>query len=124
MKWYVALMYNTLSAITAIIGMFIGVAIGHASEDSTPWILAITAGVFLYVALVDLVCHLIDVVYVSSSLAHEDDHMCLFCFIISAPWVDRNPQRMQRLEVIFDVNDMSLGWLHHWICHLTVDCNL
>ena len=56
MKWYVALMYNTLSAITAIIGMFIGVAIGNASDESTAWILAITAGVFLYVALVDLVC--------------------------------------------------------------------
>ena len=56
MKWYIALMYNTLSAITAIVGMFIGVAIGNASEDSTPWILAIAAGVFLYVALVDLVC--------------------------------------------------------------------
>ena len=55
MKWYVALVYNTLSAITAIVGMFIGVAIGHASEDSTAWILSITAGVFLYVALVDLV---------------------------------------------------------------------
>ena len=56
MKWYVALMYNTLSAVVAIIGMFIGVAVGNASEDSTAWILAITAGVFLYVALVDLVC--------------------------------------------------------------------
>ena len=55
MKWYVALMYNTLSAAAAIIGMFIGVAIGNANEDATLWILAITAGVFLYVALVDLV---------------------------------------------------------------------
>jgi len=54
MKWYVALTYNFLSAVSAIIGMFIGVAI--ANEDSTPWILAVTAGVFLYVALVDLVC--------------------------------------------------------------------
>ena len=56
MKWHIALVYNTISAITAIIGMFVGVAIGNASEDSTAWILAITAGVFLYVALVDLVC--------------------------------------------------------------------
>ena len=55
MKWHVALLYNTLSAITAIVGMFIGVAIGRASEDSTAWILSITAGVFLCVALVDLV---------------------------------------------------------------------
>ena len=124
MKWYVALMYNTLSAAVAIIGMFVGVAIGHASEDSTPWILAITAGVFLYVALVDLVRQLINVVYVSSSLAHEDDHMCLFCYIISAPWVDGDPQRMQRLEVIFDINVMPLGWLHDRICHLAVDCDI
>ena len=57
MKWYVALTYNFLSAISAIVGMFIGVAIGNASEDSTPWILAVTAGVFLYVGLVDLVCY-------------------------------------------------------------------
>ena len=81
MKWYVALMYNTLSAITAIVGMFIGVAIGHASEDSTPWILAIAAGVFIYVGLVDLVCQLIYVMYISSSLAHEDDHICLSCLL-------------------------------------------
>jgi len=51
----VALIYNFLSAITAIIGMFIGVAIGNTEEGATPWILAITAGIFLYVALVDLV---------------------------------------------------------------------
>ena len=56
MKWYVALIYNFLSAITAIVGMFIGVAIGNASENSTLWIFSVTAGVFLYVGLVDLVC--------------------------------------------------------------------
>ena len=60
MKWYVALFYNTVSAATAIVGAFVGVAIGNASEDSTAWILPITAGVFLYVALVDLVCTLIN----------------------------------------------------------------
>lgn len=57
MRWYVALMYNFLSAVSAIIGMFIGVAIGTAQEDATAWILAITAGVFLYVSLVDLVTY-------------------------------------------------------------------
>ena len=50
------LLYNSISAASAIVGAFIGVAIGNASEDSTAWILSITAGVFLYVALVDLVC--------------------------------------------------------------------
>ena len=64
MKWYVALMYNFLSAVIAIIGMFVGVGIGHASEDSTPWVLAFAAGVFLYVALVDLVCsHIILIIH-------------------------------------------------------------
>ena len=60
MKWYIALFYNSISAASAVIGGLIGVAIGNASEDSTAWILAITAGVFLYVALVDLVCTLIN----------------------------------------------------------------
>ena len=55
MKWYVALFYNFISALTAIIGTFIGVAIGSSEDDATNWILAITAGIFLYVALVDLV---------------------------------------------------------------------
>jgi len=55
MRWYVALIYISLSAITANIGMFIGVAIGNSGEDGTAWILSITAGIFLYVALVDLV---------------------------------------------------------------------
>ena len=32
-----------------------GVAIGTASEAANEWILAVTAGVFLYIALVDLV---------------------------------------------------------------------
>jgi len=40
-----------LSAITAIIGMFIGVAIGNSEEDGTAWILSGN----LYVALQDLV---------------------------------------------------------------------
>ena len=50
------LLYNSISAASAIVGAFIAVAIGNASEDSTAWILSITAGVFLSVALVDLVC--------------------------------------------------------------------
>jgi len=51
----VALFYNFISALAAIIGMFVGVAIGTSEDGATPWILAITAGIFLYVALVDLV---------------------------------------------------------------------
>ena len=55
MRWYMALLFNVLSQVTAIIGFFVGVAVSTNSEDANVWILAVTAGVFLYIALVDLV---------------------------------------------------------------------
>ena len=44
-----------MSALTAVIGFFIGVAIGTESEEVNAWILAFAAGLFIYIALVDLV---------------------------------------------------------------------
>ena len=55
MKWYIAAIYNLVSALTAVVGLFIGVAIGNVSEMATSWIFMIAAGIFLYVALVDMV---------------------------------------------------------------------
>ena len=55
MSWYKALFLNFASALTAILGFFIGVAIGTDSEESNEWLLAVIAGQFLYIALVDLV---------------------------------------------------------------------
>ena len=55
MSWYAALGFNFVSALTAVIGFFVGVAIGVASEEANGWILALAAGVFLYISLVDLV---------------------------------------------------------------------
>lgn len=55
MKWHVALFYNFVSALTAFLGMFIGVAVGNVSLVALDWILAAVAGIFLYVALVDMV---------------------------------------------------------------------
>ena len=56
-----ALLFNFLSALTAILGFFVGVAVGTESEEANSWILAIAAGTFIYIALVDLVsvfyCH-------------------------------------------------------------------
>ena len=54
MKWYTAAFYNFLSAVPAIVGMFIGVAIGNHSVVANSWIFIIAAGIFLYVALVDM----------------------------------------------------------------------
>ena len=55
LKWYTALLFNFASALTAVIGFFVGVAVGTSTSEANGWILAAAAGVFLYIALVDLV---------------------------------------------------------------------
>ncbi|XP_069010901.1 LOW QUALITY PROTEIN: zinc transporter ZIP10 [Embiotoca jacksoni] len=49
-----AIAYNLLSALMAYVGMVIGTAVGQYTHNVTSWIFAITAGMFLYVALVDM----------------------------------------------------------------------
>ncbi|XP_033900946.1 zinc transporter ZIP10 isoform X1 [Acipenser ruthenus] len=49
-----AIVYNLLSALMAYVGMVIGTAVGQYTNNLTPWIFAVTAGMFLYVALVDM----------------------------------------------------------------------
>ena len=46
-----AIFYNILSSVLSFIGMIIGILLGNIS-DVTPWIFSITAGIFLYAALV------------------------------------------------------------------------
>ncbi|CAF1157917.1 unnamed protein product [Adineta ricciae] len=48
-----ALLFNFISACTAIIGFFIGASVAQ-DESARVWIFAITAGTFAYIALVDL----------------------------------------------------------------------
>jgi zinc transporter 10 len=52
-----ALIYNGVSSILCFVGMLIGVAIGNMSGASL-WIFSLTAGMFLYIALVDMVSRL------------------------------------------------------------------
>uniref|UniRef100_A0A8C9V0W7 Solute carrier family 39 member 10 n=1 Tax=Scleropages formosus TaxID=113540 RepID=A0A8C9V0W7_SCLFO len=49
-----AIAYNLLSALMAYVGMLIGTAVGQYTYNVTSWIFAATAGMFLYVALVDM----------------------------------------------------------------------
>uniref|UniRef100_W5KYA9 Solute carrier family 39 member 10 n=1 Tax=Astyanax mexicanus TaxID=7994 RepID=W5KYA9_ASTMX len=49
-----AIVYNLLSALMAYFGMVIGTAVGQYTHNVTSWIFAVTAGMFLYVALVDM----------------------------------------------------------------------
>ena len=55
LTWYSALIFNLFAAITAVLGFFIGVAAGTSSEVANEWILAVAGGLFIYIALVDLV---------------------------------------------------------------------
>lgn len=48
-----AAVINFLSALTAFIGLYIGILLGN-NEEANRWALAICAGLFLYVALVDM----------------------------------------------------------------------
>ena len=72
-----AVFYNVLSSILAFMGMLAGLALGNLDHFSS-WMFAATAGIFLYVALVDMMPEL------SSGHAHPISR-CLFKFII---WED------------------------------------
>lgn len=50
-----AMLYNALSAMMAYLGLITGILIGHYAENISMWIFALTAGLFMYVALVDMV---------------------------------------------------------------------
>ena len=49
-----ALIYNCLSSVLCLLGMLVGIAVGNIASAST-WIFALAAGMFLYIALVDMV---------------------------------------------------------------------
>ena len=49
-----ALAYNVVSAIISYIGLIVGILIGNI-HSAHLWVLALTAGMFLYVSLVDMV---------------------------------------------------------------------
>ena len=49
-----AIVYNVVSSVLCFIGMAIGVALGNVN-DATVWIFACVGGLFIYIALVDMV---------------------------------------------------------------------
>lgn len=49
-----AVYYNLLSSILSFIGMLIGIVIGHQPAASA-WVFSVAAGLFLYIALVDMI---------------------------------------------------------------------
>ena len=55
-----ALLSNLFSSLTALIGFFVGVPISTTQDSAKKWIFAITAGMFLYISLVDMVSNQIN----------------------------------------------------------------
>ena len=49
-----AMVLNFLSSLTAFVGLYIGLSIGN-QEEASKWIFSTAAGMFLYVAMTDLV---------------------------------------------------------------------
>eukprot|EP00794_Sanderia_malayensis_P003243 gene3243-3724_t len=61
-----ALLLNFISSLVAVFGALIGVSLGQAM-DASSWIFAITAGLFVYIAMVDMLPELIH----SADLRHS-----------------------------------------------------
>jgi len=51
-----AIMYNMVSSVLAFTGMCFGVVLGTLHWTASSWVFALTAGIFIYVSLVDMVC--------------------------------------------------------------------
>ena len=82
-----AVFYNVLSSILAFIGMVVGLLLGTINNFS-PWMFTATAGIFLYVALVDMMPEL------SSGHAHP---------------ISSGKQRGSCLDVVLQLLGMSMG---------------
>ena len=50
---------NLICALTGLIGSFLGTYLGELTELHA-WVDAIVCGLFIYIALVDVLCHMID----------------------------------------------------------------
>ncbi len=67
--------FQLVSASTAFVGLYIGIAVSEGSEVVQQWIFVIAAGLFLYVALADVVRLLVSLafspnMYTKSILVH------------------------------------------------------
>lgn len=49
-----AIFYNMLSSLLCLFGMILGIVLGN-NDSASSWIFACAAGMFLYIALVDMV---------------------------------------------------------------------
>ena len=62
--WKRVILMQIVSQSFAFLGLCIGVPVAESSEGATQWILMLAAGMFLYVALCDIVSFLFSVSFV------------------------------------------------------------
>jgi zinc transporter ZupT len=71
-----ALFYNVLSSVLAFLGMTVGVLVGNIGSTSS-WIFSLTAGIFIYVSLVDMVPELTKTTASESDIPTRCGHLFL-----------------------------------------------
>ena len=50
-----AITYNMVSSVLAFTGMCLGIVLGTLDDSASSWVFSLTAGIFIYVSLVDMV---------------------------------------------------------------------
>ena len=68
-SWPKVLCLQITSQLPAFVGLYIGIPVGDSSETAQEWILMVATGLFLYVALCDLVPQILDYFRVYSPIA-------------------------------------------------------
>lgn len=100
-----ALTYNLASAVISYIGLALGVIIGDIQSAHT-WVLALTAGMFLYISLVDMVSHVTYLHFLSllphyGSFSEQRKNACIKAKISFArAWVAFFPRAFASVLVI------------------------
>ncbi|OGL88472.1 hypothetical protein A3I42_03290 [Candidatus Uhrbacteria bacterium RIFCSPLOWO2_02_FULL_49_11] len=71
-----ALLYNFLSALTAVLGTLLAIGISGRFEGTVPFLLALTAGGFIYIATADLIPELHKEVNIKKSFIQLFSFLC------------------------------------------------
>lgn len=82
MKPKQAIVYNVVSSVLAFCGMLVGVLIGNI-ESASLWIFTVVGGMFLYVALVDMVITELSQIMVLSGFFILFRSLHILCLIVT-----------------------------------------
>ncbi|CAD5115838.1 DgyrCDS4776 [Dimorphilus gyrociliatus] len=94
-----ALLYNILSSILCLMGMVIGVGLGNVDTASS-WIFSLAAGMFIYIALADMMPHL---------NSGKTSHPTMFALILHIGGITTGAGIMLLIALFEDKIQLSLG---------------